>query len=101
MLLRPNKHIIRNTCALVVFKRDCTFVLKDRGYWSKKENQRKCLDEAGKKLNVQKMDDWYNVSYHVCNSIVLNLLLGFEEIRRRKNTPNLRQITIKGHHVGL
>ena len=45
MLLRPNKHIIRNTCALVIFKRECTFVLKDRGYWSKKENQRKCLNE--------------------------------------------------------
>ncbi len=36
-----------------------------KNYWGDVNNQLKFLNWAGKKLNINKMEDWYNVSYKV------------------------------------
>jgi hypothetical protein len=35
---------------------------KPQGYWSDKENQKKFFDQLAVKLNIQKKDDWNNVT---------------------------------------
>lgn len=35
-------------------------------FWKETENHRKYLDSLGKKLNIEKWEDWYNVSVKQC-----------------------------------
>ena len=39
-----------------------------KGYWKVKENQLQYMNWLSNKLNILKMDDWYNVTYEVNES---------------------------------
>src|SRR5262245_37931359 len=54
---------------------------KPLGYWSIKENQRRFMDELGKKLGVTRMDDWYDLTQ---DNIQRNGGLTIEELSHYK-----------------
>jgi hypothetical protein len=49
------------------------FVLCPRNYWDDMKNQRKFMDWATKELNINNMSDWYNITFRVTKSLLLNV----------------------------
>lgn len=70
------------------------FTRVPKDYWNEFQNQRKFVDSIAKQLNIQKMTDWYKVSYNVILIIGQNNFKGFNSNWRQIYIKNIQSLTI-------